>query len=53
MPICGSCGKDIRVCDLCGGLICSDDCKDREEDGCMCEEEELMEGENDDEEEEW
>lgn len=34
---CGTCGKEIRTCEECGGLICVPGCKDRVEDGCTCE----------------
>ncbi len=36
---CGSCGKQIAECEMCGGLTCSPGCPDREEDGCTCDEE--------------
>lgn len=52
MSVCASCNKEIRVCEACGGLVCSDGCVDRADDGCTCEEGEF-ENEDDDEEEEW
>ncbi|UPA22716.1 hypothetical protein K8942_00690 [Candidatus Peribacteria bacterium] len=33
---CGACGLAIETCPDCGGLICSDGCPDRAEDGCVC-----------------
>ena len=41
MGICGSCKREIRVCDVCGGLLCAPECPDREADGCTCEENDL------------
>lgn len=38
MNTCATCQKSIRVCEECGGLICSPDCIDRAEDGCLCDE---------------
>ena len=56
MPVCGSCKREIRVCDECGGLLCAPGCTDRLEDGCTCEndeedDEDELEDEVDDEEE--
>ncbi len=49
MGTCGNCKREIRVCDTCGGLLCVEDCPDRLEDGCTCEENpDLMEDEADD-----
>lgn len=45
MATCGSCHKEIRICDNCGGLICEEGCIDRAEDGCTCEEEETAQEE--------
>lgn len=45
MPVCGSCHKEISVCTICEGLLCSSGCEHRVEDGCACEEEDLVEDE--------
>ncbi len=36
MALCGSCGKKIKTCSECGGLLCIPSCPDRSEDGCLC-----------------
>jgi hypothetical protein len=34
--MCGSCGKEITECEVCGGMVCEIGCPDREDDGCTC-----------------
>ncbi len=52
MNTCQTCHRQIRVCEDCGGLICSADCPDRAEDGCLCDEIAQAEAEEEENEEE-
>ncbi len=52
MAVCGSCNTDMRVCATCGGVMCTDGCIDRIDDGCTCEEEDVKVKDADDDEEE-
>lgn len=33
---CGACHAEITQCLECGGKICTKDCPDRVQDGCIC-----------------
>jgi hypothetical protein len=47
MPQCGSCHREIQVCDVCGGLLCAPGCADRAEDGCSCADDDMTDDDDD------